>query len=386
MTSTLNHLSRLVWLLAVAAAPAALAAPPWQQIVNPGPVVGMDGKPHQARCSGYPGTDPKFSFWTRRTASKNVVVYFEGGGACWDTLTCSSPQNFYQPQVPGTDPATLDGIFSAVNPSNPVRDWNMVYIPYCTGDIHLGSATKVHPSVSIPGLGTLPPITIEHRGFDNFMVVLDWIRKNFEAPTNLLVTGVSAGGYGATANAAWIARAFPTSHMSVLADASQGVTLPSWDKGDPGRKVWNPQLAPWVFGPSADNVPGPQLMRSAARGQPKAKFAQFTTVFDETQIMFYGAMKLCHLVSCDPQALGYEWYSQMVSQLIADQTQVPNFRSYVAYGSYHVILDQPQFYLENTGGPVFSSWLAQMLSNRGGRDGSGGQWFSASCPGCIPAH
>jgi acetyl esterase/lipase len=54
----------------------------------------------------------------------------------------------------------------------------------------------------------LPPITIEHRGFDNFMVVLDWIRKNFEAPNNLLVAGVSAGGYGATANSAWVARAF----------------------------------------------------------------------------------------------------------------------------------------------------------------------------------
>ena len=84
--------------------PWAIAAPKspgtWQQIDNPPPVVGMDGKGHAAQCSGYPGTDPKFKFWARKGSSKNLVVYFEGGGACWDNLTCTLPIAGLPPQVP----------------------------------------------------------------------------------------------------------------------------------------------------------------------------------------------------------------------------------------------------------------------------------------------
>ena len=78
---------RLSWILALAvAAPLALAKPPappsWQRIDNPAPAMGLDGKLHKAQCSGYPGTDPTFRFWARKGKSRNLVVYFEGGGAC----------------------------------------------------------------------------------------------------------------------------------------------------------------------------------------------------------------------------------------------------------------------------------------------------------------
>jgi hypothetical protein len=50
--------------------------------------------------------------------------------------------------------------------------------------------------------------------------------------------------------------------------------------------------------------------------------------------------------------LAFEWYSLMVGQLAADAAEVGNYRHYLAYGSYHVILDQPQFFFESSGGPV----------------------------------
>ncbi len=119
----------------------------WERIDSPAPVRGLDGKVHAAACSGYPGTDPRFSFWARKGKSRNLAIYFEGGGACWDNNTCSAPlvglppevPQFFVPQVPpGTDPATMDGLFKTDNPANPVRDWDMVYIPYSAGDIHIG--------------------------------------------------------------------------------------------------------------------------------------------------------------------------------------------------------------------------------------------------------
>lgn len=381
--------------LALAAAPATAKKPApgtWTKITPSGPVVGLDGQARTASCSGFPGTDKTFSFWARRGTSKNLVVYFEGGGACWDNLTCSFPiaglpasvPQFFVPQVPpGDGPASADGIFRTNDPANPVRDWNMVYIPYCTGDIHIGSATRTYTSVGNGALGLPPgvPVQIEHRGFDNFMVVLDWMRKNIDKPKNVLVTGASAGGYGATLNSPWVGRAFPQAHLNVLADASQGVTTAAWDAGTPGRGSWNPQLAPWVFGNTAAS--GPELMRAAAEGQPRAKLAQFTTALDTVQVGFYGVMKQFYGPggSCPNPAV--DWYQQMSRQLVADASEVGNYRFYLAGGTYHTILRSPTFYTESSAGPTFASWLGGMLASRGGTNGSGGQWFNAACPTCL---
>ena len=398
MRSLRTALTRSLWLTALGLATSwAVAAPPatagsWQKIENPAPVVGIDGKTHAAQCSGYPGTDPTFSFWARKGSSKNLVVYFEGGGACWDNLTCTFPiaglpaqvPQFFVPQVaPGTDPSAIDGIFRSDHPGNPVGDWNMVYIPYCTGDIHMGSATRTYTSVGHPVFPVPPgaPITIQHRGFDNFMVVLDWIRKNVDKPKNVLVTGASAGGYGATINSPWVGKAFPQAHLYVLADASQGVTTPAWDQGNPGLQSWNPQLASWVFGSTPPA--GPEFMRRAAEGQPRAKLAQFTTTLDSVQIGFYGVMKQFYGPggSCPNPAV--DWYQQMTRQLVSDASEVGNFRFYLAGGTYHTLLRSPLYYTESSAGPSFAQWLDDMLANRGGTNGVGGQWFNVACPGCL---
>jgi hypothetical protein len=68
------------------------------------------------------------------------VVFFEGGGACWDAFTCANPidsnrpptaPQFYKPAIsPGDDPRILNGLFDLANSRNPVKDWSFVYIPY----------------------------------------------------------------------------------------------------------------------------------------------------------------------------------------------------------------------------------------------------------------
>jgi hypothetical protein len=195
----------------------------WIKHENLAPVIGADGKPHRATCSGFPGTDPRFSFWSRRGTSKNLVVYFEGGGACWDSLTCTFPiadvppqvpQFFYPALGPEVNPATYDGIFRFDNAANPVKDWDFVYIPYCTADVHTGSVTRLYHNVGNPAIPLPPVFTIKHRGFDNFMVVLDWIKAHVDSPQRVLVAGSSAGGYGASANFPWLASTYPLRRCS----------------------------------------------------------------------------------------------------------------------------------------------------------------------------
>ncbi len=436
-----NERSLTRWVAALALAlltSAAAAKQPtpgdWVKHENLAPVLGADGKQHAATCSGYPGTDPKFSFWTKKGKSKNVAVYFEGGGACWDNLTCTFPidaridgvnaqlppasqiPQFFSPAIDAsTNPANYDGIFNADNPANPVKDWSIVYIPYCTGDLHTGSTKKDYfnargavlpPNFPIPLPQLNPAFTLEHRGFDNFMVVLDWMKKNIDKPKNVLVTGSSAGGYGATANFPWIARVFRNAHTSLVADASVGITAPAFDRstpesGIPGRGSWNMQLAPWAFGSNPSSIAGPDLLRTAALALPHVKTAQFTTAFDEVQILFYGVMKRSYQYpgTCANPAI--DWHNQMANSMLSYGAGVRNFRYYVAEGTYHTLLRSPLFYTENSAGVNFSDWVDDMLSNRGGTHGRhghdgrnddddrsgrgshGGEWENLACSTCL---
>ena len=89
-------------------------------------VLGMDDKLHTASCSGYPGTDPEFSFWSKKGKSKNLAVFFEGGGACWDKTTCSFPIS--DPLPPGI-PAQLQFFVPAIDPASNPADYRAFSIP-----------------------------------------------------------------------------------------------------------------------------------------------------------------------------------------------------------------------------------------------------------------
>lgn len=372
--------------------PAVLSLPqtpgPWLKFENLPPVMGADGRQHQATCSGFPGTDPRFSFWAKRGSVNNLVVFFDGGGACWDDLTCSHPASdaastvleFYVPEIsPSDDPSSsYDGVADVDNPANPVRDWSMVFIPYCTGDVHLGSATRQYTNAGNAALPRHATFQIEHRGFDNFMVVLDWIRQNFASPEKILVAGSSAGGYGAAVNFPWIAETYPGARMHVLSDAGQGVSTPGFDQGDPGRNSWGPVLPPWVFGVDPTPVRSADLLLYAAQYYSGARVAQFTTTYDSVQIGFYGLMELTLGPGGSCRNPVSDWNRQMLSTLQAYVATSSNFRYYLARGTYHTIMGSPEFYSESSGGILFSDWMAAMLNDSGGT-----LWRSAACPFCL---
>ena len=115
------------------------------------------------------------------------------------------------------------GIWDFDNDQNPLKDYNAVYIPYCTGDIHWGANDAVYPD-TLGVYGGIPQ-TIRHRGFVNFQVVLKWIRDNFENPEKIFVSGSSAGSYGAIMGFPYIKESFPRSKVYVLGDAGNGAQV-----------------------------------------------------------------------------------------------------------------------------------------------------------------
>jgi len=377
---------RFLTILALMAAPA-WAQSPWQTVANPPPVIGADGLPHQASCSGYPGTDASYKFWVKPGDPKKLAVVFDGGGACWDDLTCSFPFGggvrdpliqFYSPDIPaGVDPSQYGGVLDFANAANPVRDWTVVALPYCTGDVHLGSVDRQYTMVGHPAKPR--SFTIHHRGYDNFMVVLDWISKNVGADlSDLLVTGASAGGYGAAAHFPWLARQYPRARLAVLADASQGVSTAGFETGTPGRGSWNVQLAPWVFGSNPMATPSSELVRRGAQAYPGGRFAQYTNTQDSVQVGFYAYMKVFFGPGGACRRVLPDWNQQMLATLSVDKASLPNFRSYLRSGDDHTTIGDGSFYAAQGTAPTVAAWLGAMLDPVGVD-----AWQHVACPDCL---
>ncbi|RZI84603.1 MAG: hypothetical protein EOP38_08610 [Rubrivivax sp.] len=189
------------------------------------------------------GNGTPYRFFVNRTPfSTKTVVMFEGGGACWDQGACKG----------GTllDAANPDGIpanymtdfnrmahlglvtpFTArVHPLQAVQtqSWNIVYVPYCTGDVHAGNRTVVYDNADPAN-----PLAYMHRGAINSRYVANWLGANLPRPDHLLMTGFSAGGVGSSVNYATFRQALNPKKMALLADSGPLMMAPR--NGDPAQ-------------------------------------------------------------------------------------------------------------------------------------------------------
>lgn len=131
--------------------------------------------------------------------SDNVMIFMQGGGACFDYFTCQNVWN-----ADGFGPSEFAdfagdrgtrGIFDRSLDGNPVADWNFVFIPYCTGDVHAGS----NPD---------GPQGRVHVGYENVHHYLKRIVPTFSDASRVLLTGSSAGGFGTMWNLEQTIQAF----------------------------------------------------------------------------------------------------------------------------------------------------------------------------------
>jgi hypothetical protein len=139
-------------------------------------------------------------------ASRNLVVWFQGNGVCYDLKTCTAFGNLLVGMGPDPlnhmwwgNPAQGDiGIFDRTDPANPFRNDNFVVLPHCGVDGHTANKESAYPF--------LP--TYQQRGYRNATEALARILPTFPDATRVVVSGFSAGGIGATANYHQIAAAF----------------------------------------------------------------------------------------------------------------------------------------------------------------------------------
>ncbi len=75
---------------------------------------------------------------------------------------------------------------------NAFRNWTFIGVPYCNGDFHAGTAVKEYTALD----GRTK--TIHYEGYTNYRRLVSALLSQIDAsPEQLLITGSSAGGFGA---------------------------------------------------------------------------------------------------------------------------------------------------------------------------------------------
>lgn len=290
-------------------------------------------------------TGTPYSFFVRPVQdSDNLLIYFQGGGACWNTFMCNveGGSALFDPTVTDEE-AYSTGLFDFDHPENPITDYSVVFLPYCTGDVFTGGETVQYSD----------SLTIEHQGYTNTRAVLDWAYENFDDPAQVLVTGSSAGSLGSIFHAADIMANYPDARVIQLGDGFVGLITTT---GEEDIAVWGLSKNYSETLQQGEELPDVSftdwLYITTARAFPNNILAQFTAAEDSTQVLFYTFMG-------GTQADGISGIADSVT-LLAEEA--PNFRYYIAPGKLHTILPRPEFYTLETNGMTVRDWLAALLA------------------------
>lgn len=190
------------------------------------------------------GNNSQYKIWVNFSdKSDNLVVVFEPGGACWDYDSCAGNTGIRGAANPDGLPDNhwelapfISPFLSRFDDTNPSREWNMVYVPYCTGDVHTGATVATYQSAGHE------PLEFHHDGHAAVQSVVSWIGDNFTHIPKLLATGCSAGGVGSLANYHFLRKGLPIVDKGYLINDS-GPIFPNGGYSDPMhamiRAAWN---------------------------------------------------------------------------------------------------------------------------------------------------
>jgi len=300
-----------------------------------------------------------YEFFVKRGSVNKLLVYYQGGGACWDSLTCSVPTCDNSVNDSDNPAHAMSGFADQSNPRNPFRDWNVVFVSYCSCDIHFGDAVQDYPP------------HVEHRGYDNSRIVEKWAREHFVNPEHIFVTGSSAGAYGAWFNAPLHEMVWPASEFQVLADAGNGVITQDFLQNEFSHWNFEKNIPPTIPGVLESLTEGTGIVgytKAVTSFFPETRWANYATAFDGGsggQTGFYNIM----LNNNNPLAALTWWNGScafnaaMRAQAQEIAAAVPsNYRYYIGTGSRHTMWGSNKVYNDTTGGvPLLVDWVNAML-------------------------
>jgi len=322
----------------------------------------------------------KFFLLTRKGNNRNLMVYFCGGGACWDAETANIPLSlrsylkhgqfgYYFARVPFYIMSMHRGIFDQ-RADNPFSEWNVVFIPYVSADFHTGNAAADYKDQKRTKVKH-----IRHNGRNNVEEALQWVYDNFDTPDKLLITGSSAGGFGSAFYASEIANHYSNAEIYHLSDSSF-LASEQWPGIVNGQ--WNADFTRQFAFPMEADMIGAAFRHNAKAMPDHAVIMHACTINDKVLASFQNRLN-GKGDDIDPQSLE-AWSQQFRASTRQLDEKLSNFYYFLTDHGYdkethttpHTLLPMQAFYEAEEEGQKLVAWLDSIIhkqerSSRGSR-------------------
>jgi len=164
------------------------------------------------------------------SSSTDTLIFLNGGGACWDYTTCyvfntAAHGPFGAAQFAARSAALTGSILDSQLAGNPFAGWNMIFIPYCTGDTFAGNNVATYQDAA-----QTVSKQFHHVGHANVLAYLARLAPTFPGAGKVVFAGSSAGGFGALINYPDARTRWPDSQVYLLDDSGpplEGAAIPA---------------------------------------------------------------------------------------------------------------------------------------------------------------
>jgi hypothetical protein len=260
----------------------------------------------------------------RASASKQLLLFLQGGGACYDEPGCKGPMPRAS-HFDGYGPDELEeakagelttGVWDRADNDNPFAAFNQVFVPYCTGDVHSGNHIQ---------------FDMHFVGHANLQAYLERLVPTFADAELVVLAGSSAGGLGAMFNYQLVANSFGDTHTILVDDSGPFFPLDATPELIVVDTIWG--LSDTVatgcdkcLAIGQDDAGLHNLIPLYAEQFPGRRMSLLSSVQDETITEFF--------LLTTPE------FEMAINGLADDVVpQHPDFRVFYLEGDHHVWLD-----------------------------------------------
>jgi len=314
----------------------------------------------------FPGGDTRcifsystpYAFQVIPGSSDKLLFYFQGGGACWDEI--STKLGFCTSDVSPQSPV---GVFDRTDVRNEFRDYTIVHLSYCSGDVWGGNVVQRYTDKD--------GVPVQQSGLANAAATLSWVASQQKAGTlsntfsKLVVMGCSAGSVGAQLWAAevlstlkWsVAAVVPDSYAGVFPPGSQGPLIRGY-----GFCTWN-ALDKTLYKKCVTGVLTIQEINDANQfSNPNTPFAFIQSKVDYVQQSFYLAIGATTR-NTSAKITPANFYNNVTDIFGTYSQDHKNFVTYLVDGPNHCFTNQERYYTADCLGPYNNNKTATDCSS-----------------------
>jgi hypothetical protein len=291
-----------------------------------------------------------YSVFTRQGNPSRLLVFEQGGGACWqDFYNCNILSEAQEP------PTARVGIWDFDSHDNPFADYSIVYMPYCDGSVFTGDNDVFDPAFGV-AIGVPAAVVRFHRGLRNQSAGMDLARETFPNASRITVAGSSAGGVGAASFAPFLARFLYGNqvHLTVFNDAGPVTVNPDAVADIEARVAdWQfEQFFPASCVDCLDPVDSTAIIRWRLDNDSTIREAFYETDLDLTNRFFMDML-------FDP--VGFR--DLVVTTHGAINAAHPDrYKRFIVTGdTSHTALQSPLFYSQDANGVLLNEWARDFL-------------------------